>query len=257
VTGVCRTTANVRINCNSQHFASCTLHVGTVAFILFQQAQCRYNGTIFLILNHTALLTSCKSEEWHILVMWTVWKTTDFQSYYYMATHMDIGQEEDQKKKWLDNIWQDCEDINMSILQPSRLSWDRNRTKCRNTVHKCGEGQTDRQTHMTNIHFVSYITHAKCIENWLKAITECYIQECTQGGIKDLYAQNCHAFYLKGTGQPVRQVPTWVNIIWAMPSPPVEYSYHCNSAVNYVDVLYLHNDIFLTDVIGYDQLTFS
>jgi len=39
-----------------------------------------------------------------------------------MATHMDTGREEDQKKKWLDNIREDCEDMNMSILQASRLS---------------------------------------------------------------------------------------------------------------------------------------
>ena len=29
--------------------------------------------------------------------MWAVWTMTDFQSYYYMATHTDIGREEDQK----------------------------------------------------------------------------------------------------------------------------------------------------------------
>jgi len=40
------------------------------------------------------------------------------------------------KKKWLDNIWEDCEDMNMSILQASRLSWDQ--TKWRNTVHNLG-----------------------------------------------------------------------------------------------------------------------
>ena len=36
----------------------------------------------------------------------------NFQSYYYMATHTDIGREENRKKKWLDNIREDCEDIN-------------------------------------------------------------------------------------------------------------------------------------------------
>jgi len=28
----------------------------------------------------------------------------------------------------------------------------------------------------------------------------------------------------------------------------------CNSAVYYMGMLYLHNDIFLTDIIGYDRL---
>jgi len=57
--------------------------------------------------------------------------------YYYMATHTDIGREEDQKTMdWLDNIREDCEDMNMSILQASRLRWDR--TKWRNTVHNLG-----------------------------------------------------------------------------------------------------------------------
>jgi len=60
----------------------------------------------------------------------------NFQSYYYMATHTDIGREENRKKKWLDNIREDCEDMNMSILQASRLSWDW--TKWRNTVHNLG-----------------------------------------------------------------------------------------------------------------------
>jgi len=27
-----------------------------------------------------------------------IWAMTDFQSYYYMATHMDIGREEEQKR---------------------------------------------------------------------------------------------------------------------------------------------------------------
>ena len=30
-----------------------------------------------------------------------------------------------------------------------------------------------------------------------------------------------------------------------------------NSAVYYMDMLYLRNDIFLTDIIGYDRLKFS
>ena len=75
-----------------------------------------------------------KSEDWHILVTWTVWTTKDFQRYYRMATHMDTGREEDQKKKWLDNIREDCEDMNMSILQASRLSWYQ--TKWRTTYKK-------------------------------------------------------------------------------------------------------------------------
>ena len=33
--------------------------------------------------------------------------------------------------------------------------------------------------------------------------------------------------------------------------------YTCNSAVYYTDMLYLHNDIFVTDIIGYDRLKFS
>jgi len=40
------------------------------------------------------------------------------------------------KKKRLDNIREDCEDMNMSILEASRLSCDR--TKWRNTVHNWG-----------------------------------------------------------------------------------------------------------------------
>jgi len=40
------------------------------------------------------------------------------------------------KNKWLDNIWEDWEDMNMSVLQASCLSWDR--TKWRNTVHNLG-----------------------------------------------------------------------------------------------------------------------
>jgi len=31
----------------------------------------------------------------------------------------------------------------------------------------------------------------------------------------------------------------------------------CNSAVYYRGMLYLHNDIFLSDIIGYDPLKFS
>jgi len=57
------------------------------------------------------------------------------QHYYCMATHGHRSRGK-PNKKWLDNIREDCEDMNMSILQASRLSWDR--TKWRNTVHNLG-----------------------------------------------------------------------------------------------------------------------
>ena len=40
------------------------------------------------------------------------------------------------KKKWIDNIREDCEDMNISILQASHLTWDR--TTWRNTVRNLG-----------------------------------------------------------------------------------------------------------------------
>jgi len=46
-------------------------------------------------------------------------------------------------------IREDCEDINMSILEASRLSWDR--TKWRNTVHSSG-CRSARQRHRRRGH---------------------------------------------------------------------------------------------------------
>ena len=40
------------------------------------------------------------------------------------------------KKKWIDNIREDCEDMNMSVLQASRATWDR--AQWRHTVHNVG-----------------------------------------------------------------------------------------------------------------------
>jgi len=40
------------------------------------------------------------------------------------------------RKRWLDNITEDCEDLNLTIFQASRLANDR--VKWRNTVHNKG-----------------------------------------------------------------------------------------------------------------------
>ena len=40
--------------------------------------------------------------------------------------HRSVRSRRKPEKKWLDNIRDDCEDLNMSIIRPSRLTWNRN-----------------------------------------------------------------------------------------------------------------------------------
>jgi len=53
--------------------------------------------------------------------------------YGYTHGHRSKGR---PKKRWLHNIREDCEDMNMALLQASRLSWDW--TKWRNILHNLG-----------------------------------------------------------------------------------------------------------------------
>jgi len=53
-----------------------------------------------------------------------------------MGTHMDDDLEGDQGKRWLDNITEDCEELNLTIHQVSRLANDR--MKWRNTARNKG-----------------------------------------------------------------------------------------------------------------------
>jgi len=53
----------------------------------------------------------------------------------------------------------------------------------------------------------------------------------------DLYAQHCHALYLKGTGQQVRPVPSRVNIIILVKFIPPEMK----SWVGYANAVVCYN----------------
>jgi len=52
-----------------------------------------------------------------------------------MGIYMDSIQEETWQK-WMDNIREDCAEIDMSLMQASRLAWDR--AQWRNTIRNKG-----------------------------------------------------------------------------------------------------------------------
>jgi len=75
---------------------------------------------------------------WRTLGMWLAWKRTDIQISWCVCTHMDDDLQATgrPRKRWLDNITEDCEELNLTIHQASRLANDR--LKWRNTVRNKG-----------------------------------------------------------------------------------------------------------------------
>jgi len=75
------------------------------AFIVYVRPLVEYNlvtvsglPRMYVISNKLNKSKKDIQNDCHILVMWTVWATTDFLRCYFMVTHMDISWEEDQKE---------------------------------------------------------------------------------------------------------------------------------------------------------------
>jgi len=58
-------------------------------------------------------------------------------------------------------------------------------------VRACGRGQTDRQTHVTTVHFTSSTTHTKCKCSW---INKCKNFKCSPKVVESLWGYHSRIF---------------------------------------------------------------
>jgi len=115
-------------------------------------------------------------ERQKINIFWTcepygLWQISEDANHGLTHGHRSRGR---PKKKWLDNIREDYEDLNMSIIQASHLTW--NRKEWRNTV--CNLSYTGarglrhrRQGHNSSLPVCSSVRHTRAL--WQNKRTYC------------------------------------------------------------------------------------